>query len=255
MEFLVEFDIHVPEGTPEAEIEQRASAEEAAAVELARDGHLVRLWKPPVRAGETKALGLYRAETESQLAALLSALPLNGWMRVSVTPLNPHPNDPTVSEQVRQLPEARLTLVYRLDAALGEPIDLGDGPHGRRRIVPLTGGRFTGPQISGELLPGTSADWQTVLPDGTALGDIRYTLKTVDGALLYVQSRSVRHGPAEVLARLARGEDVDPSEYTFRAATHIETNAPELDWLNKGVFVTVGAREPAAVIYETYLVG
>src|SRR5205085_1923585 len=86
-----------------------------------------------------------------------------------------------------------------------------------------------------------SADWQTVLPDGTAIGDIRYTLRTDDGALLYVQSRSVRHGSPEVLARLARGEEVDPSEYTFRAATQIETASRELDWLNKGVFISVGA--------------
>jgi hypothetical protein len=90
--------------------------------------------------------------------------------------------------------------------------------------------------------------------DGTALGDIRYTLSTTGGDLLYVQSRSIRHGPAEVLARLGRGENVDPSEYTFRAATQIETAAPELDWLNKGVFVSVAARQPAGVIYETYLV-
>ena len=93
------------------------------------------------------------------------------------------------------------------------------------------------------------------LPDGTALGDIRYTLRTDEGDLLYVQSRGVRHGSAEVLARLARGEDVDASEYTFRTATQIETAAPGLDWLNKGVFISVGARRPGAVIYETYLVG
>ena len=72
-------------------------------------------------------------------------------------------------------------------------------------------------------LPGVSADWQIVLPDGTALGDIRYTLQTDNGALLYVQSRGVRHGSPEVLERLGRGEDVDASEYTFRTSTQIET--------------------------------
>jgi len=65
--------------------------------------------------------------------------------------------------------------------------------------------------------------WQTVLPDGTAIGDIRYTLRTDDGALLYVQSRSLRHGSPEVLARLARGDEVDASDYTFPPATQIET--------------------------------
>ena len=124
-----------------------------------------------------------------------------------------------------------------------------------RRIVPLTGGAFTGPEINGKLLPGASADWQIVRPDGTALGDIRYTLQTDRGDLLYVQSRGVRHGSAEVLARLARAEDVDASEYTFRTSTQIETAAPDLDWLNKGVFISVGARQLRGVIYETYLVG
>ena len=145
------------------------------------------------------------------------------------------------------LPDPSLTRVYRLEATVGEPLDLGDIAQGRRRIVPLTGGTFTGPELNGKLLPGSSADWQIVLPDGTALGDIRYTLQTDDGDLLYVQSRGVRHGSADVLARLARGEDVDASEYTFRTSTQIETAAPALDWLNKGVFISVGGRRPGAV--------
>jgi hypothetical protein len=154
-----------------------------------------------------------------------------------------------------RLPGPSLTRVYRLEATVGEPLDLGDLAQGRRRIVPLTGGTFTGPELNGKLLPGSSADWQIVLPDATALGDIRYTLQTDEGDLLYVQSRGVRHGSADVLARLARGQDVDASEYTFRTSTQIETAAPALEWLNKGVFIGVGARQPGGVIYETYLVG
>jgi hypothetical protein len=153
-----------------------------------------------------------------------------------------------------QLPDPRLRKIYRLEATLGAPLDLGEVANGRRRIVPQTGGTFTGPELDGKLLPGASADWQIVLPDGTSLGDIRYTLQTDGGDLLYVQSRSVRHGSAEVLARLARGEDVDAREYTFRTSTQIETAAPALDWLNKGVFISVGGRQAAGVIYETYLV-
>jgi NAD(P)-dependent dehydrogenase (short-subunit alcohol dehydrogenase family) len=125
-------------------------------------------------------------------------------MRVTVTPLEPHPNDPANGRpDTFQLPTPRLTPVYRLEAELGPPLDLGDTAHGHRRIVPLTGGTFTGSRISGRLVPGGSANWQTVLPDGTALGDIRYTLQTDDGALLDVRSRGLRHGGAEVLARLA----------------------------------------------------
>src|ERR1700741_1651869 len=134
-----------------------------------------------------------------------------------------------------RLPDPRLTRVFRLEARLGERVDLGDPPRGRRRIVPASGGTFAGPELNGKLLPGASADWQIVLPDGTTLGDIRHTLQTDDGSLLYVQSRGVRHGRAEVLQRLGLGEDVAPSEYTFRTWTQIETASPRLDWLNKGV--------------------
>ena len=153
-----------------------------------------------------------------------------------------------------RLVEPRLSFIFRLEASLAEPLELGQTEQGRRRIVPLTGGTFTGPELNGTLVAGSSADWQTVLHDGTALGDIRYTLRTDAGDLLAVQSRSVRHGSADVLARLARGEDVDPSEYTFRTATQIETAVAALDWLNKGVFVSVGGRAPGSVIYETSLV-
>jgi hypothetical protein len=151
------------------------------------------------------------------------------------------------------LPDPQLTKIYRLEATLGPVFDLGDVAQGRRRIVPLVDGTFTGPRLKGTLLPGASADWQIVQADGTALGDIRYLLQTDGGDLLYVQSQSIRHGSPDVLARLGRGEDVDPSEYTFRAATRIETAAPALDWLNKGVFISVAGRLPGGVIYETYL--
>lgn len=153
-----------------------------------------------------------------------------------------------------RLPAPRLNQVYRLEATVGPPLLLGGTALGDRRIVPLTGGTFTGPELNGKLLPGTSADWQTVLPDGTALGDVRYTLQTDGGVLLYVQSRGVRHGSPEVLAQLARGEEVDPSTYTFRTSTQIETAAQDLEWLNKGIFISVGARSATGVIYETYLV-
>jgi Protein of unknown function (DUF3237) len=168
----------------------------------------------------------------------------------------PHPNDPAPSRPAGfALPDPHLTPVYRLQARVGEPLELGDTDAGRRRVVPLTGGTFAGPVLNGTLLPGASADWQTVLADGTALGDIRYTLQTDAGDVLVVRARSVRHGSAEVLARLGRGEPVDPSEYTFRAAVEIQTAAAHLDWLNKGVFISVGARQPGGVAYETYLVG
>jgi Protein of unknown function (DUF3237) len=153
------------------------------------------------------------------------------------------------------LPDPCLNLIYRLEATLGEPQDVGEISAGHRRIVALTGGTFSGPELRGRLLPGASADWQIILPDGTALGDVRYTLETEGGDLLYVQSHSVRHGSMAVLDRLGRGEDVDASEYTFRGAVDIETAADGLDWLNKGIFISVGGRQPGGVIYDVYLVG
>jgi hypothetical protein len=144
-----------------------------------------------------------------------------------------------------QLPDTGVTQVYRLEATLAEPLDLGETARSLRRIVALTGGTFTGPALSGKLLPGASADCQIVLPDGTALGDIRYALQTDDRDLLSVQLRSVRHGSAEVLARLGRGDHVDASEYTSRVWTQIETAAPERAWLNQGVFAGVGGRQAA----------
>jgi muconolactone delta-isomerase len=94
MEFLVEFEVNVPEGTPDAEVEDRQKAEASAAARLVAEGHLVRLWRLPVAPGETRILGLYRADSEAQLDSLLGALPLHDWMHVTVTPLEPHPNDP-----------------------------------------------------------------------------------------------------------------------------------------------------------------
>jgi muconolactone delta-isomerase len=254
MEFLVEFHIDVPDGTPDAEVKDRQRAEASAAAKLADQGHLLRVWNRPDASGDARVVGLYRADSQAQLKGLLGALPLHEWMHLTITPLEPHPNDPARPARRSQLPDPRLTQVYRLEAALGQPLDLGDTAKGHRRIVPLTAGTFTGPAISGKLLPGASADWQVVLPDGTALGDIRYTLQTDRGELLYVQSRGIRHGSAEVLARLGRGEDVDASEYTFRTSTRIETGTPELDWLNKGVFIGVAGRRAGGVLYETYLV-
>lgn len=152
------------------------------------------------------------------------------------------------------LPEPELRYVYRLDATLGTPVDLGDTPQGRRRIVALTGGRASGPAFTAELIAEAGADWQILRPDGRSVADIRYTLRTDTGALLYVTAHGIRHGAPDVLARLAAGEDVDASEYTFRTAVTIETSDADLAWLNDGIFVAVGARQPSGVSYDVYLV-
>jgi muconolactone delta-isomerase len=97
MEFLVEFEIKIPDRTTESEVKDREDAEADAAATLVEEGHLARVWKLPVESGKPQILGLYRADSETELDGLLRALPMYEWMRVSVTPLTPHPNDPARS--------------------------------------------------------------------------------------------------------------------------------------------------------------
>jgi muconolactone delta-isomerase len=260
MDYLVDFTLTVPAGAPASEREQRTTGEGARVAELAAQGHALRVWKPLPEDGRSRAIGLYRAADDRELQTILESLPLWPWMEISVTALAEHPNDParatteTKEPTMAALPAPELRHIYRLDADLDAPIDLGDTPQGHRRIVALTGGRAEGPDFHAELLATGGADWQIVRPSGSSVADIRYTLKTDRGALLYVQSHGVRHGTPDVLARLAAGEDVDPSEYTFRTTVSIETSAPELAWLNDGVFIAVGARQPSGVSYDVYLV-
>jgi muconolactone D-isomerase len=94
MEYLVEFEVQIPDGTAPSEVAERQKAEASAAARLAEEGHLVRVWARPLATGETRVVGLYRADDRAQLDGILAALPLAEWMRMAVTPLSPHPNDP-----------------------------------------------------------------------------------------------------------------------------------------------------------------
>jgi len=133
-----------------------------------------------------------------------------------------------------------------------EPVrELGVTPLGRRRIIGITGGEFSGPRLAGRVLPG-GADWQVVRSDGVACLDARYTLETSDGALIYVNNKGYRHGPQDVIERLARGEDVDPALYYMRATPWFETAAPAYAWLNRTICVASGARRAAAVELDFY---
>jgi hypothetical protein len=145
----------------------------------------------------------------------------------------------------------KLQALLRAEITLAPPQELGDAPLGRRRIIPITGGRFRGERLSGRVLPG-GADWQIVCADGLSQLEARYTLETDDGALIYVRNVGVRHGPPEVLARLAAGESVDPSLYYMRTTPTFETGAERYRWLNRIVCVATGARRMAAVELDVY---
>ena len=150
-------------------------------------------------------------------------------------------------------PELRLTPVAVAWVELGVPLEVGPTLTGRRRVIPIVGGRFEGSRLNATILDG-GADWQTVAADGTAIIDTRYSARTADGDLLYIATSGFRHGPPEVLARVAAGADVDPREYTFRVTARIESGAPSLDWVNRTVFVAAAARFASAVTYELFAI-
>jgi hypothetical protein len=134
-----------------------------------------------------------------------------------------------------------LEFIYEANATLGAPISIGVTPDGARRIIPIVGGVVEGPLIRGELIGG-GADWQLTRPDGVTVVDATYALKTTDGAIIQIRNRGLRHGPPEVMAALARGEEVDPSAYYFRSAPEFVAPEGRYEWLNRSIFVCAGAR-------------
>lgn len=110
------------------------------------------------------------------------------------------------------IPVPSLAHSFTLQVELSAPIEMGRGRAGQRRIIPIVGGKALGPDIFGEIL-NLGADWQTVYSDGAAHLDTRYAVRTADNAIIEVVNIGTRHGPADVMARLAAGEDVDPATY------------------------------------------
>jgi hypothetical protein len=141
--------------------------------------------------------------------------------------------------------------LFRAEITLARAQELGETPLGRRRIIGITGGRFSGERLSGLVLAG-GADWQVIRADGVADLDARYTLETTDGALIYVRNKGYRHGPAEVLKKLSSGENVDPSLYYMRTTPRFETGDARYAWLNRIVCVASGARRPDSVELEIF---
>jgi len=131
-------------------------------------------------------------------------------------------------------------------------VDVGATPNGHRRIATVSGGTFEGERLNGTIQPSPGGDWLLLRPDGALVLDVRLTLETDDGQLIYMTYRGLRHGPAEVIARLNRGESVDPTTYYFRTTPVFETAAAKYDWLNRIVAVASGRREASGPVYEVY---
>jgi muconolactone delta-isomerase len=94
MEYLVTMTTHVPDGTPEQAVQDVRTREARHSAELAAQGHLLRLWRPPLQPGEWRSLGLFAAAGDQRLEDVLASMPLRVWRTDEVTPLAPHPNDP-----------------------------------------------------------------------------------------------------------------------------------------------------------------
>lgn len=145
-----------------------------------------------------------------------------------------------------------LVFAFELRAKVGNPVVIGQVPHGLRRIIAITGGTVRGPMINAEVVPNSGADWQIIQPDGFSELDTRYTLRTANGELVYVQNVGIRHAAPEVMQRLNAGEVVDPKLVYFRTVPKFETSVPALQWMTRSVFVGVGERTPNEVIIRFY---
>jgi hypothetical protein len=143
-------------------------------------------------------------------------------------------------------------LLMTLQVSVAPPQNIGAVPHGTRRTASITGGHFEGPRLRGTVLPGASGDWLLLRADGVLELDFRATLRTEDGALIAMRSFGLRHGPADVIAALGRGEAVDPASYYFRTTPRFDTAHPTYAFLNRLIAVATGDRRADGPIYTIY---
>ena len=136
-----------------------------------------------------------------------------------------------------------------LQVEVPPPQKLGPVPHGTRVIAPITGGVFEGRRLRGKVLPG-GGDWTLLRSDGVLELDLRITLETDNGALIFMASFGLRHGPPEVLAAIARGESVDPSKYYFRTFPRFEASVEKYAFLNRMICVGAGEALPDGAIHR-----
>lgn len=137
---------------------------------------------------------------------------------------------------------------------VGKPQEVGRTARGLRRLIPILGGEAVGDGWRARVLAG-GADFQLVVSDTLAELDARYVLETDAGDLIYVQNRAIRSGPPELMARLVRGEPVDPALIYFRCSPSFETVSPSLAWINERMFTGTGERHPAQVVMRFFEIG
>lgn len=150
-----------------------------------------------------------------------------------------------------RLPVPAINLVCTLTVELAAISEMGAGRAGHRRIIPIIGGTVAGPRLSGRIL-NVGADWQTIFDGGLAELDTRYAMETHDGAIIEIINYGYRHGPKEVMERVAKGENVDPASYYMRTHARLETGDPRYDWVNRTLFVGIGARNKQSVNVDLY---
>jgi Protein of unknown function (DUF3237) len=141
--------------------------------------------------------------------------------------------------------------VFDVEVEVGPMRDLGAMPLGRRRIVPILSGSVSGPRLEARIQPG-GADWQYVRSDGIVELVARYAIETKDGVEIAVTNRGLRRARPETMARLARGEAVDPALVYCRTTPKFEAPAGPYEWLNGSVFVGDAIRLPDRVQLKVF---
>lgn len=147
----------------------------------------------------------------------------------------------------------QLEFAMELHVAIAPALEIGETPSGLRRIIPITGGTFSGPKLKGIIVSG-GADWQIVHKEGVVELNALYTIKTDDGTLIYVNNKGIRVATPEVARRMMNGEQVPASDYYFRAIPTFEVPPGKYDWLSKAVFVSRGIRNADGVIIQVWKV-
>lgn len=150
-------------------------------------------------------------------------------------------------------PAPSLEYAFTATVTLAPPVEMGQADGGRKRFIAITGGKVEGPMLTGEVMSG-GGDWQVIEEGGLTRVEARYFMKAADGTVIEITNPGVRVAAPEVIERLARGEEVDPSAYYFRTTPVFKVRPGPHDWLRRHAFVARGIRRPDRVLIDFYVV-